>query len=251
MRPVNTFTSYNMLTKKNVCNEIKSKHSILFKNKILYQCCTQEQSNILSENMNCTNYRKGEMIFHEGQPSFLIYFIYSGVIKLWKEGLHNNGLVIRFAKEGDMIGFWSSHENMDYTLSASALTETRLCYIKKDVFLPVVQANSSLQIILHDYVKELKKTEVDLRNMAEMNVREKVANSLLVFLNLFKDKLDEAAYRIILSRKEIAALTAICEDRISKQLSEFKKEKIIVKKDKRIFIDEKALQNIITPYARV
>ncbi|MCX6295401.1 MAG: helix-turn-helix domain-containing protein [Bacteroidetes bacterium] len=84
--------------------------------------------------------------------------------------------------------------------------------------------------------------------MAEMNVREKVANSLLVFINLFKDKLDEAAYRIILSRKEIAGHSAICEDRISKQLSDFKKEKIITINNKGIQIDQKALQKIITPY---
>ncbi|MCX6295400.1 MAG: Crp/Fnr family transcriptional regulator [Bacteroidetes bacterium] len=73
--------------------------------------------------MSCINYRKGEVIFHEGQPSYLIYFVHSGIVKLWKEGLHGDGLIIRFAKDGDMVGFWSSHENVDYTLSATALTD--------------------------------------------------------------------------------------------------------------------------------
>jgi len=237
-----------MLTHRHISGDVKDEGSILFKNKTLSQYCSPEKSYMLMENMRCINYRKGEVIFHEGQPSFLIYFISSGVVKLWKEGLHKEGQIIRFAKEGDMIGFWGSLENRNYTLSATAISDSRLCYIKKDVFLPIIQANSSLHLILHDYIKELKKMEDDLRNMAEMNVREKVAHSLLVLLNLFKNNLDEEAYKIVLSRKEISALSAICEDRVSKQLSDFRKENIITIHDNSTSIDQRALQQIINPY---
>ncbi|MCX6292651.1 MAG: Crp/Fnr family transcriptional regulator [Bacteroidetes bacterium] len=243
----NSNTSYlNMLSGKNSSQDLENKVSIIFRNSALNQSCTEEQKNLIVENMSCRNYRKGDVIFYEGQPSFLIYFVYSGIVKLWKEGLHQYGQIIRFAKEGDMMGFWGALENTNYTLTATAITDVQLCYIKKDVFLPVVQANSSLNIILHDYIKELKKTEEDLRNMAEMNVREKVAHSLLVLLELFKNKMDDFTFRIVLSRKEIAALSGICVDRVSKQLSDFKKEKIIIISGKNKFIDQNALNNIIS-----
>ncbi len=81
-----------------------------------------------------------------------------------------------------------------------------------------------------------------------MNVREKVAHSLLELLSLFKNSMDEEAYKTVLSRKEISALSAVSEDRISKQLSEFKKENIIKTEGHSTFIDRNALQEIIKPY---
>jgi len=222
--------------------------NVFLKNHTLNQYCTQEQKRMIAETMRSRTYHKGEIIFYEGQPSFLIYFVSSGVIKLWKEGLHKVEQIIRFTKEGDMMGFWGSLENKNYTLSATAITDTELYYIRKDIFLPVVQSNSVLQIMLHDYIRELKKTEDELRNMGDMNVREKVAHSLLVLLEVFKDHLDEAAYRVILSRKEIAALSAVSEDRVGKQLADFKKDNIITIRYNKIYIDQKLLQEIINPY---
>lgn len=71
-----------------------------------------------------------------------------------------------------------------------------------------------------------------------MNVREKVAHSLLELLDLFRNNLDEHTYKIVLSRKEISSLSAISEDRVSKQLSDFKKErKIIVEGAKPLSIN--------------
>ncbi len=236
---------FNVLSNKHSNQDLESKVHTIFKNSSLNKSCTEDQKNHIVGNMSCRNYHKGEVVFYEGQPSFLIYFVYSGVIKLWKEGLHKDGQIIRFAKDGDMMGFWGSLENKNYSLTATAITDVQLCYIKKDDFLPVVQSNSALNIILHDYIKELKKTEEDLRNMAEMNVREKVAHSLLVLLDLFKNRMNEDAFKVVLSRKEIASLSAICEDRVSKQLSDFKKEKIIIIDGKNTFIDQSALKKIV------
>ncbi len=236
----------NTLSKKQVSQDLESKVNTVFKNHSLNESCSEEQKKIIIENMSCRTYRKGEVIFYEGQPSFLVYFVYSGVLKLWKSGLHKEGQIIRFAKDGDMMGFWGSLENKNYSLTATAITDTQLCSIKKDVFIPLVQANSVLNMILHDYIKTLKKTEEDLRNMAEMNVREKVAHSLLVIMDLFNNRMDEAAFRVVLSRKEIASLSAICEDRVSKQLSDFKKEKIIIINGKNTFIDQNALKRIVS-----
>ncbi|MCX6292650.1 MAG: Crp/Fnr family transcriptional regulator [Bacteroidetes bacterium] len=240
-----------MLLNKHINNDSVNKASLIARNSALNQFCSEEQKKIIVDNLSCRNYHKGEVIFYEGQPSYLVYFIGTGIIKLWKEGLHKVEQTIRFSREGDMIGFWGSLENKDYTLSATAITDSQLCYIKKDIFLPIVRTNSSLNVILHDYIKELKKTEDDLRNMAEMNVREKVTHSLLELMELFNNKMDDHAYKVVLSRKEISALSAISEDRVSKQLSDFKKEGIIVMEDHQTFIDQRALQEIIRPYLLV
>ncbi|MBK7850618.1 MAG: Crp/Fnr family transcriptional regulator [Bacteroidetes bacterium] len=237
---------FDKLSGRNSTRDKENIVNTIFKNNSLSKGCTDDQKNYIIAHMNCRNYRKGEVVFYENQPSYLIYFVESGIVKLWKEGLHKDGQIIRFAKEGDMMGFWGALENNNYSLTATAMTDSQLCFITRDIFLPVIKSDSALNSILHDYIKELKKTEDDLRNMAEMNVREKVAHSILILLDLFKNKLDEISLRVVLSRKEIAALSAICEDRVSKQLSDFRKERIIITNGKNTYIDKLALRKIIS-----
>ncbi len=97
-----------MLFTKNGKEELEGKANTIFKNIELHHYCTEDQKKLITDNLSCRNYHKGELIFYEGQPSYLIYFVYSGAIKLWKEGLHKVEQVIRFSKEGDMLGFWAS-----------------------------------------------------------------------------------------------------------------------------------------------
>lgn len=237
-----------MLFNKQLGSDLECKSHLIFHNSALSQYCTEEEKSQIVNNLIHRSYHRNEVIFYEGQPSYLIYFICSGVVKLWKEGCHKLEQSIRFSKSGDMFGFWGSLENSSYSLSATAISDSELYFIKKDIFLPIVQANSSLNMLLHDYIKELKKTEDSLRNMAEMNVREKVAHSLLELMELFRNDLDEHTYKIVLSRREISALSAISEDRVSKQLSDFKKERKIIVDGNKTFIDKQALQEIIKPY---
>jgi CRP/FNR family transcriptional regulator len=230
-------------------NEAEERKSVInTSHTTLKTYCSEEQMNLITENLNYRNYRKGEVIFYEGQPSYLIYFVHTGIIKLWKEGFHKIEQIIRFSKEGDMMGFWASLENKDYSLSATALTDAKIYFIKKDILLPIVQKTPSINSILHDYIQELKKTEDELRNMAEMNVREKVAHSILELLEVFENHMDDEAIKTALSRKEISALSSISEDRISKQLSDFKKEKIITITGESTIINRNALKDIIRPY---
>jgi len=79
---------------------------------------------MLKKNAVCCNYRKGDMIFHEHHPAFSIYFVISGKIELWKEAIYTQKQVIRFAGEGDLIGYRGAiMKNADYQLSATALEE--------------------------------------------------------------------------------------------------------------------------------
>jgi len=232
------------------CRDLSSKNNVIDKNKILNKHCTKEQKILLVKNMNCLFFKQGESIFNEDQPAFLIYFIYSGIVKLWKEGVHKEEQVIRFAKEGEAIGFWGCLENKSFSLSASAMVDTNICYIKKEIFFDVFRNNYKILFhFLQAYTIKLKKTESHLRDMAEMNVREKVAKSILILLDVFGNNMNSTNSKILLSRYEIAQLAGINLDSVSKQLAVFKNEKIIVADKNKITIDQKALKKIIFPYS--
>ena len=234
---------------KLACKDLNSKNNSVDKNKVLGKYCTKAQKALLVENLNCIYYKKEETIFYEGQPPYLIYIIYSGIVKLWKEGHHKEGQIVRLAKEGEIIGFWGCLENKNYSLSATALVDTNVCYIKREAFFDIFRNNFEIFFyILKEYVRNLKRIESYLRNMAEMNAREKVARSILIFLNYFGDNINSSILKVVLSRQEIASMSGLNTDSVSKQLAGFKREKIIVVNDNKISINHKALNKIILPY---
>jgi CRP/FNR family transcriptional regulator len=216
------------------------------KNSLLQKYCTQEQKAVLKKNAVCCNYRKGDMIFHEHHPAFSIYFVISGKVELWKEAIYTQKQVIRFAGEGDLIGYRGAiMKNADYQLSATALEESLVCSVEKNIFSKILKENSELNLaILMTYINELEKVESRLRNLVNMNVREKVAEALLILQDALIKKDTKAIANsadinsdgsiIPVSRQTIADVAGTCLGRVVKQIAEFRSEKIITGRGKKI-----------------
>ncbi|HVS94567.1 MAG TPA: cyclic nucleotide-binding domain-containing protein, partial [Mucilaginibacter sp.] len=48
--------------------------------------------------------RKGEVLFKEGDPVTGVYFVYSGSVKVYKRWDEDKELIVRFAKDGAILG---------------------------------------------------------------------------------------------------------------------------------------------------
>ena len=217
-------------------------------NELLRKFCTPEQKEYLGKNAVCCNYRKGDLIFHENHPAFSVFFIVSGKVELWKEAIYAQKQVIRFAMNGDLIGYRGAiMKNANYQLSATTLEDSVICSIEKNVFAKVLSENATLnhQILLN-YINELEKVESRLRNLVNMNVREKVAEALLILQETIirpeeiigkeHKNPDQEGIRIPLSRQTIADVAGTCMGRVVKQIAEFRSEKILSGRGKNIVI---------------
>ncbi|HEY0271561.1 MAG TPA: cyclic nucleotide-binding domain-containing protein, partial [Chitinophaga sp.] len=50
------------------------------------------------------SYKKGAVLFKEGDPVTGIYFVYSGTVKVHKKWGEEKELIVRFATTGDIVG---------------------------------------------------------------------------------------------------------------------------------------------------
>lgn len=78
-----------MLFNKQLGNDLECKSHLIFHNSALSQYCTEDEKSLIVKNLIHRSYHRNEVVFYEGQPSFLIYFICSGVVKLWKRVVIN------------------------------------------------------------------------------------------------------------------------------------------------------------------
>jgi len=76
----------------------------------------------LLENIYENKYRKGDIVFEEGEVGRALFIVYSGTIGLYKKNDKNN--IIYKVKPGEFVGEMAIFEEMPRTLSAVAIEDT-------------------------------------------------------------------------------------------------------------------------------
>jgi CRP-like cAMP-binding protein len=175
----------------------------------------------------CNFYDKGQVIFHEGNRINGIYCINKGKIKIFQIGAEGKEQIIRFAKEGDIIGYRALLSEEPLSASAATLEEATLCFIPKSQIFKVLQENPNfnfkmLKLLSH----ELGEAARIITDLAQKPVRERLAESLLLLKDTF-DLDEEKNIQVKLSREELANIIGTATESVIRLLSEFKKDKLI------------------------
>jgi len=197
------------------------------------------------ERKHCNVYRKGDVIFHEGNYPMGLFCIFSGKIKLYKTNEQGKEQIIRLAKSGDPLGYRSLIANETYQMAAEALEDSRICFIPKSTFDNLVkQTDKVFPAIMQLMSSELKMAEKQLAAMASKTVRERTAEAILLLKNFFGLKADGKTIDVMMSREDLAGMVGTATESLIRMLSEFKNDHIIELVEKRIVIlDMKKLQS--------
>lgn len=170
--------------------------------------------------------KKGQQFMIEGAPIQGLYFIYSGKAKVLKTGIYGKEQIVRLTKEGDTIGFRGFGTSNRYLISASAIEDTVLCNFSNEIMQEILRTIPEFTYdLMLFYAQELNKSENNIKKIAQMNVRERVIDTLLYLHKKFGQK--NNVIDISLSRKEIADFTGTTDEQITRILSSLKKEGLI------------------------
>jgi len=213
----------------------------------IIQNCSNEWMARLSELKHTSYYKPDQYIVHENNPVMGLYFIYDGVAKIFSTGINDKTQVVRLTKTGGLIGH-RGFGGDKYPIGATALTECTICFIDNKTIYDAFMENPKLTFALMMYYsKELRNSEAKIKNLAQMNVREKVADGLIYVNNIFNEHKNNN--QINISRKDLADLIGINTEQLSRNLSEFKKENLIEINQNQIeLINIEALNNMVLPF---
>lgn len=172
-------------------------------------------------------FQKGEAIFDDGEMPKGVYFIEKGTVKLSKCGSYGKDQILRFIKEGDLVGYRSLLCGEDFQASAEAMTEVQAYFIPSDVFVKLLEEDSRISYaMLQKIAYELGESANTVTFLAQKTVRERLAEILL----LLEQKLGtnaEGFIKISLTREEIANLIGTATESAIRLISEFKSDKLI------------------------
>jgi len=190
--------------------------------------------------------KKSQQFIIEGAPIQGLYFVYKGKVKTVKTGIYGREQIVRLTTNGDIVGFRGFGTSNRCLIGASALEDTILCNFSNEDMLDILRnvPEFTFDLMLF-YAEELNKSENNIRKIAQMNVRERVIDTLLYIHRKFGQS--NGVIEVDLSRRDIADFAGTTEEQVIRVISSLKKElliKTIGKKIGLLSIDKMRLEII-------
>ena len=89
----------------------------------------EDYKNYISVKQNL-KFHKGETIFEDGGTPNGVYFLKKGTAKLSKQGVYGKEQILRFIKEGDLIGYRSLLCGEQFQAKAEAMTDVEANFLR-------------------------------------------------------------------------------------------------------------------------
>ncbi len=220
---------------KNQIEKIQCSHC-LSRSSSMFNHLTNEEVAEVDKVKTCHIYKKGDNIFNEGGTPHGVYCIKYGKVKIYKTGSEGKDQIIKFAKDGDMVGYRSLLCNEKFNASAGCLDETVVCFVPKEHILKMVTENAGLAMnIMQHTCHDLGEASKVITRLAQKSITERVAEVILILQSNFgTDK--NNCIDVVLSREDLANMAGTATETLIRTLSKFQAEGFIELDGKRIKI---------------
>lgn len=215
----------------------------------IFSTLSDEDLAFIDANKSVNSYKKGDVLYREGNRILGCYCVNSGILKIYKTGLDGKEQIIAFAQNGDITGYRSVLSNEPACTTAEVLEDASICFIPSSIMFSFVKTNSDFALSLMQLTcKELNQANSYIKDIAQKTVRERLAEILIMLEDTFG--VDAEGYLTIsLTRSELSNIVGTATESVIRLLSELKNEKVITMSGKKIkLLSKNELNKISNPF---
>jgi CRP/FNR family transcriptional regulator len=193
------------------------------------------------------HFKRGEMIFKQGDKAELIFAISAGSLKLIAH-VKDNDRVIDFRIPGELIDVCSLNEG-SYAYSAQALEDIYLCEIGKetlnDIASQIPEVQGRLMKVVSQELINIQKSSMLMHG--NINSEEKIAAFILNLAWRYKNSgYPYTHFKLNMTRTDIADFLGLSKETVIRLFKKLQKNKLIQIEGKNIRIDSvDALQSFV------
>ncbi len=185
------------------------------------------------------NVKKGENIVTEGHIMNGIYCLRSGKCKLSKLNTNGKSQIVKFLRQGNILGQRSVLSEEPSGLTITALEDMQVCFIPKSKILDAIGENPTFSLqLMKNISHQLNEANTSISMMAQKSVKERLADIVLQLHRIFGTDSD-GYIDVRLTREEIANTIGTATESAIRLLSSFKADGILEVKGRRIKILDK------------
>jgi CRP-like cAMP-binding protein len=209
----------------------------------LFCLLNPEELLLVDENKIHVRFNAGETIKKQGTFMSHVLSVNSGLAKLYLEGLEGRSAILRIVKPTNFIGGPGIYHDQRHHFSITALVDSSVCFIDLQVFKKILSINHLFaEEFLRDFSRDVLNVYNRLIYLTQKQMPGRMADALLY---LHDEIFQQPRFPMILSRFELAELSAMSRESAVKVLRDFQKEGLLRISDNEMeILDLEALQKI-------
>lgn len=174
-------------------------------------------------------FKKGSIIFMEGEKGEAIYFVKSGKVKISKTSSIGKEYIIKIMEKGDVFAESILFVGGEYPATAEAIEDSEVIMLKNQDIENLILKNSEIALsIIKLMAKRLKNVAVIIENLA---LRDSIGRTASVLLTFAKERGINTKEGILLdlnlNRQDLANIVGTSRENVTRILSQMDKEGII------------------------
>lgn len=188
-------------------------------------------------------FKKGEIVCKQGMLASHLIYIKKGFVKLYIEGGNNKNIILTIEKDGYMIGLQSLFGNNVFQYTAVAYEDTTVCLFEMKVISEIIEQNSGFASKL---IARLNENTIRGYGRLFCLTQKQSSGRLADILLCLSDRLyKNNKFEMALSRKDLAEITVMSVESLSRVIKEFKDDGIIKLNGRKLEItDRERLERI-------
>ena len=194
---------------------------------------------ILDELGKKIEFKKNEILFHEGNSPNGVFKILKGKVKIYACGDDGKEHIIHIASKDEIIGFRAILSGVSYKVSAKTLEFCHIQIINKLDFMEIMNSNTKFRNnIIVKLSRELGDRALLVTTLSQKTVKSRLALSLIQLNDIYNGS-------ITLSREDLANFIGTATENLIRTLKMFKTDKLIHIDGKKIeLLDTQKLNEI-------
>jgi CRP/FNR family transcriptional regulator len=171
------------------------------------------------------DFKKGHLIFSEGDEANGFYVVIDGLVKIFKLSVEGKEHILHMFGPGEPFGEVPVFAGQDFPAHAEAVSKSRLIFFPKDAFTALILENPSLALnMLAVLSMRLRQFTVKIEHLSLKEVPGRLAAYLLY---LSEEKASESAVDLNISKQQLAALLGTIPETLSRILAKMTKQGLI------------------------
>lgn len=182
---------------------------------------------------------KGDYIFRQNEKRHSVYFIRSGLVKVFKVNQEGNEQIVNVLHSDEMFPHVGFFDETPYPATAITLTDTKIVSIPIQDFELLLLENPGVAIkVLKVVGKKLLDLQEQLQTIQSQDVFHRIVMMLIRFTNELgvKKSTGEIYLQLPITNSELASMIGVSREAVNRAFNRLKKEQVIAYNRKEIHI---------------
>ena len=184
-----------------------------------FKYLSDKELDLINDNKVHLTFNKGETIVKQKGFVTHVLFVKKGLVKVYNEVDYRTNLIYSIHTSGAFLGLASLFGNNHYQYSISALEDSYICAIDREVFEKLMTENNAFAIsILKTINSEVLLCREKMVTLTMKQLNGRLAETLLYLSNVVYNSLE---FTLSLSRKDLAELSNMSTMSVVRTLQDF------------------------------